>query len=97
MDKSETLNKELKKWEAFYQLSQTKQYKEYLKPLLEQTQNKWLDPAQFKTVEEFHKAYSESWGRAKAFTELLNWFDNSEPMITQITKQLTEPERAKGI
>lgn len=93
-----SLKQEALKWEALYRLSQTKEYQEYLKPILEeQFQNKWLDPAQFKTLEEFHKAYSEAYGRAQAYKEIFNFIASSGKVAQNIADQIKNPEKSYGI
>src|SRR3990167_10843489 len=56
----------LKQQEALYRICQSKDYQEFLKPILQAAfHNKWLDPAQqdkegkllFQTLEQFHRAY----------------------------------------
>lgn len=106
MDKKILLKKEIKKWEAIFKISQSADYQQYLKPILESAfQNNWMKPDEldkegrplFSTYEAFHKAYSEQYGRATAYKELFLMFENAESMIQNLTKQLALPEKSYGI
>ena len=88
------LTQELKKQEALERISKSQDYQEYLKPILESAvKNKWLDPSEFKSLEEFHKAYSESFGRASAFRELMMILDNAGTMARNISEQMSKPKK----
>lgn len=89
------LKQQLPKWEAFHRLSQQPEYKEYLRPLLQQAQvNKWLNPEEFPNLKAFHKAYTESHGRAKAYAEIQNILEGAEKMIENIKKQMKDPAKS---
>ena len=82
------LQDKLHQQEGLHRLSKTDEYQLHLKPLLQRAVvNKWLDPADFKTLEHFHKAYSESFGRAKAYQEIMDMIDNAHHRIDDIKKQ----------
>lgn len=55
--------------------------------------NKWLNPEDFKSFEEFHKAYTEERGRALAYQEIFNLLEGAEQRITDIRKQLDTLKR----
>lgn len=59
-----------------------------------QFQNKWLDPAQFKTLKEFHKAYSESFGRAMAYKEIADKLDKAKATYQEIKKKIDSPTKS---
>lgn len=88
-DNQERSRQELQRQQALQRLNSSEDYQKYLKPLLEaQVLNKWLDPSSFPTFESFHKAYSESFGRAAAFKEVLAYMSTAEAKIKVISDQL---------
>ena len=96
VDTSKSSTKELRKWQALSRLGKSKDYLEFLKPILEAVQhNKWLDPDQqdqqgkplFPDLQSFHKAYTEVYGKAKAFGELQTMIEMADAMIDNIAKQ----------
>lgn len=50
--------------------------------------NKWLEPSEFKTQEEFFKAYTEAHGRAMAYKEIIDLVGGSESKIASIKKAI---------
>jgi hypothetical protein len=96
--KINSLKQEALKWEGLHRISQSTEYQEYLKPLLqEQFQNKWLDPAQFNSLEEFHKAYSEAWGRAQAYKEIYNMLESAGKVAQNMAEQIKSPQKDYAI
>lgn len=59
--------------------------------------NRWLDPTQFKTQDEFVKAYNEVHGRAQAYGELIDMLSGAEGKIEQLTKSLSTDKKSYGI
>lgn len=47
----------------------------------------------FKTYEAFHKAYTEEYGRAIAYQEMMVMLDNAGAMATNIAKQINNPSK----
>src|SRR3990167_573939 len=88
-NRQDLLKQELTKWEAFHRLAGNPDYQLVLKPLLESVHNKWPDPAQ----DNFERKYSIEYGRATAYMEVLGFFEMAEKMITNIRKQMAEPEK----
>ena len=83
--KSKSKNKELIRWEALDRISKLQEYQEHLRPILiNAQQNKWLEPEKFKTLDQFHKAYSEVYGRAKAFGEIQTMIDGASAMLKSL-------------
>ena len=91
--KSKLKSKELILWEALDRMCQSPEYQEHLKPILINAQiNKWLDPDQldkqgkpiFPNLKAFHKAYAESYGKAKAFGEIQTMIDGASAMIKSL-------------
>ena len=87
---------EIQRWEALNRIRESEDYQQHLKPILEAAQlNKWLDPNQldkqgqplFPTVKEFHKVYTEAYGRAKAFEELQIMIDGSQKILENLSEQ----------
>jgi len=96
------LNKEDKekiaKWEALYRISQSTDYIEYLKPILQEAfNNKWPDPTQAKTPEEFHKQYTEQYGKAMAYKELYNLIESSGSVSRTLTSQIKNKKKGYGL
>ena len=88
------LKAQLQVWEGRYRLSKSEDYQLYLKPLLmEAFNNLWPDPTQAKSAEEFHKQYSEAWGKAMAYKELYNLLNSSEAMVEALSKQIKNPDK----
>ena len=88
------LKAQLLVWEGRHRLSQSEDYQLYLKPLLmEAFNNLWPDPTQAKSAEEFHKQYSEAWGKAMAYKELFNLLNSAEKMVEALSKQIKNPEK----
>jgi hypothetical protein len=54
--------------------------------------NSWPDPSLCKDTTEFHKTYTEQWAKAKAYAELISFFDNAEERINQTTKLIKQTE-----
>lgn len=59
--------------------------------------NKWPDPSQAKTVEEFHKQYSEQYGRAMAYQEIFNMLEQADKMARNIAEQINNPKKDYGL
>ena len=106
MDKKLILKKEMQKWEALHRISQSKDYTEYLKPILEAAfQNTWMNPNEltdsgepkFPNYESFHKAYTEQYGRAIAYKELYNMLSGAGAVLENLTKQINNPEKNYAI
>lgn len=96
--KKEGLKQEALKWEALFRIANSSDYKNYLKPILESAfQNLWPDPAESKTPEEFHKQYSEQWGRAMAYKDLYNLLESSGKVAQNIAEQIKNPDKDYGI
>ena len=55
--------------------------------------NKWPDPSQFSTSDEFHKKYTEDFGKAMAFKDLYNAIEGAEAMAQATAKQLKSPDK----
>lgn len=55
--------------------------------MLQRTQNLWPDPAEAKSVEEFHKQYTEHYGRAMAFKEIFSMLETADEMARNLAKQ----------
>jgi hypothetical protein len=84
------LKRALLQWEAFNRICHSQDYQEYLKPLLlSALNNKWPDPAQ----DDFDKKYIIEYSRAKAFEEIFSLMETAEPMIKNLTKQISDPQK----
>jgi hypothetical protein len=63
--------------------------------------NKWLNPSEldvngqpkFPTEREFHKAYSEAYGKAMAFKELYALIENADELARNAAEQITKPKK----
>ena len=87
------LQGEYNRQEALHRLSQQEEYRQYLKPLLEQAlYNKWLDPSEFNDNESFKKAYDEMFGRMRAFKELHELIEGAKDRAATIKKEMEKPE-----
>lgn len=60
-------------------------------------QLKWVDPSQAKTIEEFHKQYTEQYGRAMAFQEVYNMLESAPDVARNIAEQIKSPDRDYAI
>ena len=86
------LRAELEKQEALSRLNKLEDYRKYLLPLLQgAVSNKWLEPSEFKTKEEFYKAYTDAYGRAKAFSEIISILETAEASAERTIKAM-DPE-----
>lgn len=102
MNKKLALKQEMQKWEALNRIFHSKDYQEYLKPILEGAfYNSWLNPNEldkegrplFPTQEAFHKAYTEQYGRAIAYKELFNLLAGAGSVLENLSKQINNPEK----
>lgn len=94
MDKKQTLKKEMLKWEALNRIFSTKDYQLYLKPILEGAfTNIWPDPTKASSYEEFHKQYSEQYGRAMAYKEIFSMLEGAGRVLENLTKQVNDPDK----
>ena len=76
--------------EGLNRLHKSADYQEFLLPKLQSAaNNKWVDPTKFETKEAFFKAYTEAFGRAKAFQEIIDLLANSEAQLLRITKAMS--------
>lgn len=50
--------------------------------------NKWPDPSKFASKDEFFKAYTELYGKAKAFQEIIDMVNNAPQKITDLAKNV---------
>jgi len=53
-----------------------------------QVNNKWLDPAEFDSIEKFHKAYTEVYGKAKAFEEIISILNGANEMAKKTKESI---------
>jgi hypothetical protein len=84
---------QLKKWEGLARIAQSEDYLNHLKPLLSDAfNNKWLDPASSTNYQDFHKQYTELYGRAMAYQELYNTLENSKAMVVKVSEQVNSKE-----
>lgn len=92
--KKDQIKKQLSLYEGLHRLSSSSDYQNYLKPILQEAfQNKWPDPTQAKTPEEFHKQYTEAYGRSMAYMEIFNLLANAGSVAQNLSKQLKNPDR----
>jgi hypothetical protein len=65
------------------------EYSHYLKPLLKKRlHNKWLNPSDYKTQEEFLLAYNEELGYARAVKDILKMIDDASTRVEGIAKSM---------
>ena len=97
MNKKQILKEEMRKWEALNRIYNSEDYQTHLKPILEQAfYNSWMNPSElnedgtpkFASLEAFHKAYTEQYGRAIAYKELFNMLSNAGSVLENLTKQI---------
>jgi len=81
--------RKLRQAQAFNRIWHSQDFQEHLLPYL-QVENKWLDPRQFKSQEDFQWAYQESWGKAQAFRELIKLLQESEITEVKISEQFSK-------
>jgi DNA transposition AAA+ family ATPase len=75
-----------------------KEWQDYLKPLLLQNyNNQWLKPEEFKDLQSFHKAYVEEYAKASFSKELVGMIEDADNKIIEIKKQLELPDKSYGI
>ena len=105
-EKKTHLREKLQFWEALNRLSKMEEYKDYLRPRLQEAfNNRWIDPNQvdengqplFDTYEAFHKAYTEMRGKAVAYQEITNMIDGASAMVEQISKAIEDPSADYGL
>lgn len=90
---SQEVKLQLIRWQALNRLCKSTDYQQHLKPYLQQAfSNKWIDPSQFKTLGEFHKSYTENFGKATAFQEIIDLLDSAELAEQQTQALLNKPE-----
>lgn len=61
--------------------------------LQEAFQNKWLDPSEFNSKEQFFKAYTEAHGKATAYVEIYDLLASAEQRAQQTSNQINNPKR----
>lgn len=81
--------RKLRQAQAFNRIWHSQDFQEYLLPYL-RVENKWLDPRQFKSQEEFQWAYQESWGKAQAYLELVKLLQDSEQTERMLGEQVNK-------
>ena len=92
------LKTKLKQMEGLTRICKSQDYQEYLKPILQEAfNNKWPDPTKAVSVEEFHKQYSEQYGRAMAYRELYNILENADIISRNVAEQIKNPTKNYGI
>ena len=85
---------ELQVQEAFHRINKLEDYREHLLPKLQAAAtNLWVDPAKFPDQQAFFKAYTESYGRARAYQEIIDLLASSEARISAITKAMDPKEK----
>lgn len=61
--------------------------------LVEAFSHKWPDPSLSKTYEEFHKQYSEQYGRAIAYKEVFELIETAETQAFNLAERMKDPEK----
>lgn len=88
----------LDRYQALLRICKSPDYQEHLKPILmEAFHNKWPDPSQSQDLAQFHKQYSEQYGRAMAFKEIYNMIETAEKASVELAKQMALPKKDYGL
>jgi hypothetical protein len=95
---SKQLKEILERYQALHRICQMEEYRLHLKPILEEAfKNKWPDPSQSKSTKEFHKQYTEQYGKAMAFRELFNMIEGAEKLANNLTQEMAKPKSSYGL
>src|SRR3990167_5938538 len=88
---SQLSQEESKAQEEGHQLKElvsSRAYQEVFLPWLQSKINhQWVDPRDFKSQDEFVRAYNISWGFAKACTEIQEWLESRISEAEMLTKK----------
>jgi len=96
--KADNLKIILDRYAALGAICKLPEYQNHLKPILQEAfQNKWPDPTQAKGTKEFHKQYTEQYGRAMAYKELFNMIEGGESMAKTMAEQIASPKKTYGM
>lgn len=95
---SKDQQKALEELRALSQICKSQEYQNHLKPrLAEAFTIKWLDPSQATNLQEFHKQYSEIYGRAMAYKEIYDWIETAEKTLIARVTQFDNAKKGYGI
>lgn len=99
MNRRDELALRLETQEAFNRIYKSIDFQNFVLPVFKKVVNNdvWPNPSNYKTNEEFLKAYSEEYYRTNAYKELLKVFSGAEDAINTIRKELEKPDRTVGI
>lgn len=93
-DTLKVLDLQLKQAEALTRIYLSKDYQEVLLPLLQAAvSNKWLDPLQYPSQEEFHRAYLQMRAKAVVCQEQMDLLASQPQRVLNIRSRMAAPTK----